>query len=369
MVRDRNATRIYNANKFKLGLFGMNCSGGLSLTKAPERWDAAWDSNVAAAKMADEAGLEFLLPIGRWLGYRGEMDTQGTTFETLTWAAGLLATTRDITVFGTLHVAFVNPVFAAKQIVTADHIGHGRFGLNIVSGWNPGEFNMFGVALNSHEDRYAYSKEWLEIARRIWSENEPFDHDGRFFQLKGVLGKPRPFWDSRPVLVSAGNSPAGRSFAAQNADCLFTATGNLDELPGKIESFCKMAASAGVRNIFSAAHLMCRATRKEAQDYHHYIVHEYGDWEAAEYAANLRGKRTGTWMSGEADLRVRLMTGSSHPIVGSYDDAAEMFQKFQAMGIDGMAIDTINYLRDMPAIRDEILPRLERLGLREKTRR
>ena len=114
MANHRDETRIYNKNKFKLGLFGMNCLGGLSLTKAPERWDASWDNNVKAARLADEAGLEFLLPIGRWHGYQGESDTQGTTFETLTWACGLLASTKDITTFGTLHVAFVNPVFAAK---------------------------------------------------------------------------------------------------------------------------------------------------------------------------------------------------------------------------------------------------------------
>ncbi len=369
MPSSREQTSIYNRNKFKLGLFGLNCSGGLSLTKAPERWDASWDNNVIAAKLADDAGFEFLLPIGRWHGYRGEMDTQGTTFETLTWACGLLASTQQITVFGTLHVAFVNPVFAAKQMVTADHIGHGRFGLNIVSGWNPGEFNMFGVALNEHEDRYAYSEEWIRIVERIWSETEPFDHDGRFYQLKGVLSKPKPCWNSRPVIVSAGNSPVGSSFAAKNADCLFTAIAVLEDMPAKIASFRALAPEGHIRNVFSAAHLMCRATRKEAQEYHHYIVHECGDWEAAEYAANLRGKRANTWMNTHDDLKARLMTGSSHPIIGSYDDAVEMFQKLHTMGIDGLAVDTINYIKDFPWIRDELLPRMERVGLREKTPR
>ena len=63
MASHRDETRIYNRNNVKLGLFGMNCLGGLSLTKAPERWDASWDNNVKAARIADEAGLEFLLPI------------------------------------------------------------------------------------------------------------------------------------------------------------------------------------------------------------------------------------------------------------------------------------------------------------------
>jgi len=369
MEASRNDTRIYNKNKFKLGLFGMNCSGGLSLTKAPERWDASWDNNVTAAQLADDAGLEFLLPIGRWHGYRGEMDTQGSTFETLTWACGLLASTKHITTFGTLHVAFVNPVFAAKQMVTADQIGHGRFGLNIVSGWNPGEFNMFGVALNEHDDRYAYSEEWIDIVRRIWTETEPFDYDGRFYKLKGVLGKPKPYWGTRPVLVSAGNSPVGRQFAATNADCLFTAIPKLEDVPAKIQSFRAMAPDGQTRNIFSSAHIMCRKTRKEAEDYHHYIVYEQGDWEAAEYSANLRGTRANTWMKDQENLKARLISGAGFPIIGSYDDAVTTFQHLHSLGLDGLAMGMINYVADFPAIRDEILPRMERLGLREKMRR
>ncbi len=364
MRTGRDQTRIYNQNRFKLGLFGMNCSGGLSLTKAPERWRATWADNVVAARMADEAGLEFLLPIGRWVGYKGETDTQGTTFETLTWACGLLASTQHITTFGTLHVSFVNPVFAAKQMVTADHIGSGRFGLNIVSGWNPAEFGMFGVDLKEHDDRYAYSQEWIDIVKRIWSQDQPFDHDGANFHLKNVLSKPKPFWGERPILVSAGNSETGRAFAAQNADCLFTAIPKLEDIPAKVDYFRACAPAGQLRNIFSSAHLMCRPTRKEAQEYHHYIVHEMGDWEAADYAASFRASKSGTWMSEQKDIKARLISGAGFPIVGSYDDAVETMLRLADLGLDGLAVGMINYIEDFPHIRDGLLPRMERAGLR-----
>jgi len=365
--RSRDETRIYNKNKFKLGLFGMNCLGGLSLTKAPERWDASWDNNVKAAKLADEAGLEFLLPIGRWHGYQGESDTQGTTFETIAWACGLLAKTDEITTFGTLHVAFVNPVFAAKQMVTADHIGHGRFGLNVVSGWNPIEFGMMGVALGDHDGRYDYSEEWLTIVNRIWSEHQPFDFDGRHYKLKAVLGKPKPFWGSRPILVSAGNSETGREFAARNADCLFTTVPpSHDDLVAKLKFFRDAAPPGQLRNIFASSHLMVRRTRKEAEDYHHYIVYEKGDWESADYAFKLRGSRINTWLKADEDkLKARLISGAGVPIVGSYDDAIETFKRLSSAGLDGLALGMINYVDDFPHIRDEVLPRMERAGLRE----
>ena len=120
---------MHNANTLKIGLFGANCSSGRAVTMIAERWSGSWPDNLKLAKMADEAGIDFLLPIGRWKGYGGDTDYQGATLETLTWASGLLASTRRITVFGTVHAPLFNPVIAAKEMVTADHIGEGRFGL------------------------------------------------------------------------------------------------------------------------------------------------------------------------------------------------------------------------------------------------
>src|SRR5689334_22913798 len=130
---------MYGANKLKLGFFGPNCSSGKFVSKAPGMWSGAWDDMLRLARLADKSGMDFILPIGRWKGYGGDTDYQGATYETITWASGLLAATKRVTVFGTVHSALFPPLIAAKQIVTADHIGHGRFGLNIVCGWNEGE--------------------------------------------------------------------------------------------------------------------------------------------------------------------------------------------------------------------------------------
>src|ERR1700693_5355537 len=110
------STRMRNRNRFKLGLFGMNCSGSVPTT-APERWQAGWPENREAARLADAAGIEFLLPIARWLGYGGLTDRQGTSFETLCWASPVLAGPKEIVTFATVPVPREHPVFASKSCV------------------------------------------------------------------------------------------------------------------------------------------------------------------------------------------------------------------------------------------------------------
>jgi alkanesulfonate monooxygenase SsuD/methylene tetrahydromethanopterin reductase-like flavin-dependent oxidoreductase (luciferase family) len=355
-----------DANKFKLGVFAINCSGCLTMTKAPEFWDASWDNNLHVAKAADEAGMDFMLPLGRWAGHHGETNLQETNFETLTWASGLLGATRRITIFGTLHVSLIHPVFAAKQIVTADHIGRGRFGLNIVAGWNEEEFGMFGKDLLEHDERYAFAEEWVTIVKRIWSEEPPFDVKGKYFDLHRVLGKPKPWGGGRPLLMSAGNSPVGRAFAAKNADCLFMVIHDVDRLPQDISTLREMAGRRV--GVFASSHLVCRPTRKEAEEYYHYIVYENGDWEGAEHMMRMRisGGSLSTPPERVRQLKERYISGSgTFPVIGSYDDAAATYQRLSDAGLDGLAVALVNYIEEFPRLRDEVIPRMERLGLRQ----
>lgn len=185
-------------HRLKIGLFGANCSSGRAVTKIPERWSGSWADCKRLAQMADAAGIEFMLPIGRWKGYGGETDYQGATLETITWAAGLLAHTKRLVAFGTVHAPLIHPVVAAKAMVTADQIGDGRFGLNLVCGWNEDEFRMFGVDQRAHAARYDYAEEWLDAVKAMWSRDDEFDFDGRYIKLKEVRAKPKPFGGARP---------------------------------------------------------------------------------------------------------------------------------------------------------------------------
>src|SRR5258705_8151077 len=116
-MHDRIA--MYNGNALKIGIFGANCSSGRSATKVPERWSASWPDCLRLARMADEAGIDFMLPIARWKGYGGGTAFHGNSPETIPRAAGLLFETRRSTGFGTGRSPLVLPFFPPHEIVTA----------------------------------------------------------------------------------------------------------------------------------------------------------------------------------------------------------------------------------------------------------
>ena len=92
---------LYNDNRMKIGVMAFNCSHGSTVTSVDEAWSMNWADNVALAQMADAAGFEALLPVGRWKGYGGGTNFNNRTFESLTWAAGLAALTNYSTIFST----------------------------------------------------------------------------------------------------------------------------------------------------------------------------------------------------------------------------------------------------------------------------
>ena len=361
-----------SANKLKLGLFGANCSSGRAVTLVPERWSGSWPDCVALAQMADEAGIEFMLPIGRWKGYGGDSDYQGATFETVSWACGLLAKTRRMTVFGTVHAPLIAPLIAAKEFVTADHIGEGRFGLNIVCGWNEGEFEMFGATLRDHETRHDYAQEWLDVIKLAWSRAEDFDFDGQFIKLRGVRAKPKPYGGSRPVIMNAGASPTGQAFAIRNCDALFSNIANgisFDETASHVKNVRALAQEAGRDiDVYTVGVVTCRPTAQEAQDYWRHSIVDNADWQAVD---NILAMRKVTAQSHGKEEFQRLRNHQANgmgglPLVGDPDTVARKLAQLATAGLTGIAVSFVNYLDELPYFCAEVLPRLARLGLREE---
>ena len=356
---------LKGANKLKLGVFSSNADGGLTITDVPERWKAGWDDNVTAAQIADRAGLEFFLPIARWAGFGGKNHVREWSFETFTWAAALAASTQQIGIFMTVHVPLVHPLYAAKALATVDHVSHGRAGLNIVCGWNPKEFGMFGVPLV--EKGYDQATEWIHIIEQAYASDQPFDFNGTYYTLKNAVSRPVSLQSPRPVTMNAAFGGPGRDFAAANCDYLFTTFTEIDNAGKHVEDIRsradKLDRDVGV---YTVCHVVCRETQAEAEDYYERYAVTMADSDAVD--THMAGKKEFT-QSHDPEAyeryRKRFAGGAgSYPLIGTPEKIVEEMAAIADQGYSGIALSFVNYTHELPFFCDRVLPLMKKAGLR-----
>jgi FMNH2-dependent dimethyl sulfone monooxygenase len=353
-------------NRLKLGVFSANADGGLAITDVPERWKAGWDDNLTAAQIADRAGMEFLLPIARWAGFGGKNHVREWSFETFTWAAALAASTRQIGLFMTVHVPLVHPLYAAKALATVDHVSGGRAGLNIVCGWNPKEFAMFGTSLV--EKGYDQAAEWIDIIEKAYASHNPFDFDGSYYKLKDVVSRPASLQSPRPVTMNAAFGGPGRDFAAAHCDYLFTTFTDINAAGSHVEDIRTRAEKAGRDvGVYTVCHVVCRETQAEADNYYERYAVEMADHAAVDI--HMAGKKEFS-QSHDAEAyeryRKRFAGGAgSYPLVGTPEKIVEDMAAISGKGYAGIALSFVNYTQELPFFCDRVLPLLREAGLRQ----
>ncbi len=174
---------LFGSAKLKLGTFCSNVNGGTTMSTMDGVLELTWNNTAHLARMADEMKFEAIVPLGRWRGIPGDSDFNSESFEAMCFASAAGAITKNSSVFATVHVPTLHPVMAAKQAATIDHVSGGRFSLNIVTGWNESEIRLFGSPLLPHDERYDAAAEWITIMKRIWTEDEPFNFEGRYYKV------------------------------------------------------------------------------------------------------------------------------------------------------------------------------------------
>jgi alkanesulfonate monooxygenase SsuD/methylene tetrahydromethanopterin reductase-like flavin-dependent oxidoreductase (luciferase family) len=365
---DRTTNPVFGPQPFKIGLFGYLHDGGNALTVAPERWRARWNDIASLAKAADRGGFDFMLPIARWKGVPGKVNNRLWSYETLTSAAVLAGITERIGVFATVHTPIVHPVVAAKALATIDHASNGRAGVNIVCGWNQQDFDMLGLTITPHDDRYQQGEEWFELLARLLSgSSEEFDYDTKYFpKLKGVVGQPGSIQQPYPATFSAAFSPRGRDFAVKYSD--FLLLGFVDpDAPRRdiadIRSRSEAIGRAKPPGVFGTLAPFIRETREEAQAFHHYFAVENADHEAIAYYTGQRSPNASSPSVNEQRQSLVLSSGGV-PVVGTPEDLVDVFVKLHEQGYAGVTLTLPHFTNDLPIIIERVFPLLERAGLR-----
>lgn len=363
---------LFNDNKLKLGLFGINCDRGCAMSTAPDGYELSWSATKQVAQTADRAGFEILVPVARWMGLGGDpgYNFNDRSFETYSWAAGLAEATEQITLVTTSHVQTIHPIMAAKQAATIDHISGGRYCLNIVCGWFQPEFEMFGSPFLDHDARYDYAAEWWQIVQQIWQSEEPFDFEGDYFKVHGAVGLPNPLQSPRPPAINAGGSEKGRNFISEHCDIGYVVLTDHDDLEvtRRIVDSIKTKANDFGRNVqvWTHAYVVQRDTSDEAERFLNHFAVDHRNETAVDNAAHFLGVSSQI-MPEEAwnEFKLHLAAGyGGYGIVGDADQVAQKLSDLSDIGIDGVCIHSFDYLDMLERFNRDVLPQLESAGLR-----
>jgi dimethylsulfone monooxygenase len=368
---DRRSNPVFNDNKLKLGTFATNLSYGGPVTTYEGTFKPTWPNAVELATIADEAGMEAIVPVARWRGFGGRTDPNGSSFETFTWAAGLGTIARGASVFATCHMPTIHPIVAAKQSTTIDHITNGRFTLNVVCGWFSPEMEMFGAPVREHTERYDYGEEWLQIAQRLWAGEDNFDFKGRFFTINKGWHRPKPIQRPFPAIMNAGASARGRDFAAKYSDVMFTTVyTDLDRSHAEIDGLKRYARDKYGRDVqvWTNCYCVISDTDAEAEAFLKYYVEEKGDWEAVDNMMRVMGVMTGSMPPDMAEkLRYHFVAGyAGYPLVGRADTIAGRLNVLSDLGVAGVVMTFARYKDDLARFAKEVIPLIEKAGLRRR---
>ena len=112
---------------------------------------------------------------------------------------------------------FMAPTLAARMAATLDQLTGGRVALHIISGGSDLDQQRDGDWLD-HGQRYRRTSEYMDIMRRVWTHDIPFDYQGEFYQVQQAHSEVRPWQKPHVPLFFGGASEDAKRVGARFAD-------------------------------------------------------------------------------------------------------------------------------------------------------
>ena len=355
-----------------LGLFLPHQSGAWTPSTASRGTSWTFEYNAELAVRAEEFGFDLVFALATWLGksgYGGEMAFRGRTLDPFIASAAFAPLTRNVLLISTVHVLYGwHPLHLAKYGAVIDHISRGRWGLNIVTGYRAVESRMFGFDPIPHDERYARAEEFTTVMKQLWRAEEELEFSGRWYRTEGAFIDPKPV-HGRPILVSAGSSPAGLDFATSHTDIIFatTATGAdperaCESLPERVAGIRRRAEEKGREvRVLVNPHVICRPTVAEAREWRDEILARVDDAALDSFYSSFAGGDQASW---NAHGRLDWAVGGNIHLVGSPDRIVDWFVRLKAAGVDGVQVNFYDFGPDLDRFARTVLPLMHEAGLR-----
>ncbi|WP_406026387.1 LLM class flavin-dependent oxidoreductase [Nocardioides sp. NBC_00850] len=333
-------------------------------TAAPEDGYGTLDYQVGLAEAVEKAG---------WTG--ALLGTSWGRPDTFTVATALAARTTTFEPLIAIRPGYWRPANFATSAATLDRLSRGRVRVNIVSGQD--DLAAYGDREDSRAARYARTKEFMRLVRRLWTE-ENVTFDGDHFQVAGSTITPRPYATEgrpHPRLYFGGASPEAEAVAAAEADVQLFWGEPLDGIAERVERLRGLQGSLdrdlaplefGLRIT-----TLIRDTREEAwrdaEEKVRRMADSVGDRE-------FRRGRSAVGQSRLLDLADRgdvldecLYTAPGKYggggagttwLVGSADDVAAALGRYQELGVTHFVLSDTPYRTEVARVGEALIPRL-----------
>jgi alkanesulfonate monooxygenase len=315
--------------------------------------DASYRHNKAVVQEAERLGFDSVLIAQQTISTRRP---DADVIEPWTAAAAIAEATSRIEILAAIKPYLYNPGLLAKLAIGIDHISQGRFALNLVSGWFLPEMRGLGLPLLDHDARYAYSREWLTIVRRLLA-GETVTARGQYLSVDNLTLRPSPLQRGGLPVYLGGESDPALDLGAAEADVFFINGRDPAATRVLMEQVQARPRHRAELRFALAGFVIARPTAKEAQEEFAYLL-------------SLVGRTDPRHLKGGTDPKVAMMKvdtdkpvvgtngGTNAGLVGSYDEVAARIGVFSDLGIELFMLQFQPLLPELRRFAEEIMPRV-----------
>ncbi|KIW31474.1 pyrimidine utilization protein A [Cladophialophora immunda] len=350
----------------EIGIFiPIGNDGWLISTNAPH-YKPTYELNRDVVLKAESYGFDFALSMIKLRGYGGVTEHWDYNLESFTLMAGIAPLTKRIKLFASSAILTLPPAIVARMAVTIENMCPGRFGVNIVTGWQAAEYEQMGLWPGNEYFgyRYDYAEEYVKVMQELWEKGSS-DLKGKYFTMNDCRLLPKP--STKIPIIAAGQSDRGTKFASEFADYNFTIAVGINTPTAFRESNQRLvdAAKATGRDVGSMILMMVIAdeTNEKAQSkWDHYCAGT--DEGALEWAAKQMARDE------KADARSTagiIVSSTGHKVntkqgvlVGSYEVVASQLDEISEVeGVKGVMLIFDEFLQGLDNFAKYIQPRMK----------
>src|SRR3569623_90977 len=208
-----------NGRHMDIGVFIPIGNNGWLISETSPQYMPSFELNKTIVQKAEGYGFDFALSMIKLRGFGGKTQFWEHNLESFTLMAGLAAVTSRIKTSATAATLTMPAPIVARMASTIDSSAPGRFGINLITGWQKAEYDQMGLwpGESHYKDRYNYLAEYATVLKELM-ETGVSNFKGQYLQMEDCRVSPNPH-DVK--IICAGSSDEGLAFTAQYADYSF----------------------------------------------------------------------------------------------------------------------------------------------------